>query len=261
MEENIYKMNSTGKFSKVCIKNLRLRTYIGFNDWEKEKLQDVVISISYKYDISKVVQFDDIDYGVNYKIITKEVIHLVENNKFNLVETLAELIWECVKKVPSIVDVNVTVEKPNSLRFCDNVLVSVSDKDRYNSAIISLGSNIDPEQNVQTARLEISQIASILKETKTIYTKPVDFVEQDDFLNGALLVQTKLYFDELVEHLKCIEDKLGRVRTENKNGPRTIDLDVIVFNKVPVDKEIHKLDFLASFIQELQPGIIPNEGP
>jgi len=260
MEENIYKMKSTQKLSSVSIKNLRLRTYIGFNDWEKEKRQDVVISISYKYDTSKAVQFDDVNYGVNYKIITKGVIHLVENNKFNLLETLAELTWECIKKIPYVMDLEVTVEKPNSLRFCDNVLVSVSDKDRYNSAIISLGSNIEPEQNVQKARLEISQVASILKETKTIYTKPVDFIDQDDFLNGALLIQTKLYFDELVDHLKRIEDKLGRVRTENKNGPRTIDLDVIVFNKVPIDKEVDKFDFLTSFIQELQPGVLSNEG-
>ncbi len=254
-------MNSPGKYSKVSIKNLRLRAYIGFNDWEKEKLQDVVISISYKFDASKAIQFDDIRYGVNYKKITKEVIRLVENNKFNLVETLAELTWECVKKIPYIRDVKVTVEKPNSLRFCDNVLVTVADRDRYNTAMISLGSNIEPEQNVQSARIEISQIGSVLKETKTIYTKPVNFKEQDDFLNGAVLIQTKLYFEELVEHLKQIEDKLERVRTENKNGPRTIDLDVIVFNKALIDKEITKFDFLTSFIQELQPGILSNERP
>jgi 2-amino-4-hydroxy-6-hydroxymethyldihydropteridine diphosphokinase len=205
------------------------------------------------------VHFDDINYGVNYKRITKEVILLVENNKFNLVETLAERTWDCVKKIPHIVDVEVTVEKPNSLRFCDNVLVTVSDTDRYNSAIISLGSNIEPEQNVQKARLAISQIASVLKETKTITTKPLNFTDQDDFLNGAVLIQTKLYFEELVARLKQIEDKLGRVRTDNKNGPRTIDLDVVVFNNVPVDKEVHTLDFLTAFIQELQPGVILNE--
>lgn len=248
-------MNSGQNLSTVYIKNLRLRTYIGFNDWEKEKLQDVIISISYKYNTSNSVQFDDVNYGINYKIITKEVIRLVEHHKFNLLETLAERIWESVKKIPYILDVNVTVEKPNSLRFCDNVLVTVSDEDRYNSAIISIGSNIDPNQNVQKARLKIAQIGSILQETKTIYTKPINFIEQDDFLNGAVLIQTKLYFEELIEHLKSIEDDLGRVRTENKNGPRTIDLDVIVFNKVPVDKEISKFDFLISFVHELQPEV------
>ncbi|HNR86691.1 MAG TPA: 2-amino-4-hydroxy-6-hydroxymethyldihydropteridine diphosphokinase, partial [Taishania sp.] len=55
--------------------------------------------------------------------------------------------------------------------------------------------------------------------------------------------------------LRKIENKLNRVRTENKNAPRTIDLDVTTFNGKLVDNEIYELPFLVDFLHDLQPDI------
>ena len=56
-------------------------------------------------------------------------------------------------------------------------------------------------------------------------------------------------------HLKQIEAILGRVRTDNKNAPREIDLDVLTYNGFLIDEDIAELPFLIDFVQQLAPEI------
>ena len=109
------------------VKNLRLRTIIGFNDWEREKPQDVVISIKLTYDAEKAVKDDDVTHAVDYKMITKSIIQKVEDSQFNLLESLANMIYEHIHSFKNIKKVRVTVEKPHCLRFSDNVIATISD--------------------------------------------------------------------------------------------------------------------------------------
>lgn len=113
----------------IEIKNLRLRTVIGANDWEREVLQDVVISVSYKYDATNAEQSDAIKDAYNYKSLTKMLIKEVEVSKFVLLESLVNHIYKIVKRNKILKDVKVKVEKPNALRFCDNVIAIKSDED------------------------------------------------------------------------------------------------------------------------------------
>ena len=111
------------------IKNLRLRTIIGANSWEREVLQDVVISISYKYDAKQAEQSDDVKDVFNYKSLTKNIIKEVEASRFALLESLVNHIYRIVKENDRLEDIQVVVEKPNALRFCDNIIATKSDKD------------------------------------------------------------------------------------------------------------------------------------
>ena len=63
----------------ISISNLRLRTYIGFNEEEKEKKQDVVINIEINYAVTETVLNDHISDALNYKDISKKVIQHVED--------------------------------------------------------------------------------------------------------------------------------------------------------------------------------------
>lgn len=117
----------SAKELELEIRNLRLRTIIGFIDWEREKPQDVVISIKLTYDAEKAVKGDDVTYAVDYKTITKSVIQKVEDSQFNLLESLANMIYEHVHSYKSVKKVRVTVEKPHCLRFSDNVIATISD--------------------------------------------------------------------------------------------------------------------------------------
>jgi dihydroneopterin aldolase/2-amino-4-hydroxy-6-hydroxymethyldihydropteridine diphosphokinase len=240
------------QLAQIKVENLRLRAFIGFIDWEKEKLQDVVLSYSFKYDTVLAAETDDVQYAVDYKRITKQIIDLVDNQRFHLVETLAEKVYQwIVSSSPAIQEIKVQVEKPHALRFADNVLVHISSEDRYHSAIIALGSNIDAENNFAKAISELQKIGFVTQRTEFIQTKALKFEDQPDFLNGAVLLQTQKSLTDLKFHLKQIEAILGRVRTENKNAARTIDLDVTTYNGFLIDKEISEFPFLEKFVEQL----------
>ena len=98
-------------------------------------------------------------------------------------------------------------------------------------ALIALGSNVgDRRRAIETALAEICRLPkTCVVETSTLReTAPVGGPPQGDFLNGAALVETQLPPRELLAGLLEIERGLGRVRRE-PNGPRTIDLDVILY--------------------------------
>lgn len=249
-------INSIPKLSTVRVENLRLRAYIGFIDWEKIKLQDVVITYSFKYNTSNAAISDDVVDAVNYKTLTKEIIQIVSDQSFQLIEFLAEKIYGHIQNFsPNVQDIEVQVGKPNALRFSDNVLVHISSKDRYSTAIITLGSNIDPTENFEKAIRLIQGLGIIVQRTEFIKTPPLKFEDQADFLNGAILLLTQKSLSELELELKQIEAVIGRVRTENKNAPRKIDLDVTTYNGFIIDKEIEELPFIKDFVKFLRPDI------
>ncbi len=124
-----------------------------------------------------------------------------------------------------------------------------------NRAVIGLGSNINPEENIRRAKAAIAREFRLIKSSSFVETEPVGFKEQDRFLNGALLIETELNADSLELHLKKLESELGRVKTDNKYGPRSIDIDILVWNGEVVDEEVCEREFLRKSIEELIPGI------
>ncbi|HEX4073419.1 MAG TPA: dihydroneopterin aldolase [Planctomycetaceae bacterium] len=110
---------------EIRIKGLFLRTIIGINDDEREHKQDVRINLSLAVDIRPAARTDHIDDAVNYRTITKDVIDLVENSKFFLVERMAEEIARVCLADPRVERVKVSIEKPAALRFARSVGVAI----------------------------------------------------------------------------------------------------------------------------------------
>lgn len=110
----------------IRIKNLRLRTYIGFNDDEQQKRQDVVINVCFSYEADEAAEADDVKYAVNYRTITKEIIGLVEEQRFMLLERLAADVLELVMSRSSVIFAEVEVDKPHALRFSDSVSATMT---------------------------------------------------------------------------------------------------------------------------------------
>lgn len=108
----------------IRIKNLRLRTYIGFNAEEREKRQDVVINAVIHYDSRKAASEDAVAAALDYKRITKRIIHYVEENRFLLLERLAQDILDIIMEAPQVVKASVEIDKPHALRFADSVSVT-----------------------------------------------------------------------------------------------------------------------------------------
>ncbi len=128
-----------------------------------------------------------------------------------------------------------------------------------NDVIVGLGSNIDPIANIEKALEQILTTFTEVTISPLILTTPLGFKDQDDFYNGAVRFKTSLTALTLKAWLLNLENDLGRIRTANKNGPRTIDLDILVWNGEIVDADVEQRDFLQSAIETLQPGIIKKE--
>ncbi len=107
-------------------------------------------------------------------------------------------------------------------------------------AIVALGSNVEP----RSARLAFALKAlgemprtRLLKASSVIETEPVDVPEKFKdlrFLNQVAVFETDLPVREFSDRMHAIEDAQGRVRTV-RNGPRTIDLDLIDFGGIVMD--------------------------
>ena len=109
----------------INIRNLRLRTYIGFNPEEKEKKQDIVLNISITYSISEAALQDHVGKALDYKVITKQVIQHVETGRFLLLEKLVSDVLNICTSHRDVMSSQVTIDKPHALRFADSVSLTL----------------------------------------------------------------------------------------------------------------------------------------
>jgi dihydroneopterin aldolase/D-erythro-7,8-dihydroneopterin triphosphate epimerase len=110
---------------QIQIVDLLLRTIIGINEDERRNQQDVLINITLYADTQAAGMSDDISDAVNYRTITKDVIQLVEDSQFYLVEKMAtEIVAICLRD-PRVERARVRVEKPGALRFARSVGVEI----------------------------------------------------------------------------------------------------------------------------------------
>ena len=139
------------------------------------------------------------------------------------------------------------------------------------TVFLGLGSNLDhPDWQVQTAIREIYEIPETgLQRVSSMYeTTPVGIVDQPPFVNAVVQVETTLSPHDLLQHLFDIEGRHARVRNE-KNGPRTLDLDILIFNEWRIDDgklttphpRMHERAFVLVPLTEIAPEVyIPGKG-
>lgn len=127
-------------------------------------------------------------------------------------------------------------------------------------ACLLLGSNIRPAHYIPLAvqRLEALLIVERVSHT---WETPAVGSSGPNFLNQALLVRTDLAPQELKEQvLRPLESDLGRVRSADKNAPRTIDIDVILWDSQVVDEQIWQRAHVAVPVEEVWPEPLPGPG-
>ncbi|HEX8517916.1 MAG TPA: 2-amino-4-hydroxy-6-hydroxymethyldihydropteridine diphosphokinase [Bacteroidia bacterium] len=101
-----------------------------------------------------------------------------------------------------------------------------------NSAYLILGGNIGNKlKNLENTRLRIQEnIGNITGISEIFITAPWGNTEQPDFYNQALIVETALSPESLLDELLKIEAENGRVRDDKKWSERTIDIDILFYN-------------------------------
>jgi 2-amino-4-hydroxy-6-hydroxymethyldihydropteridine diphosphokinase len=139
-------------------------------------------------------------------------------------------------------------------------------------AYVGLGANLgDREGTIGRALQLLASDSGIdLVAVSTLReTEPVGDTDQPFFLNGAAMVETRLSPRELLARLLAIERELGRVRNEERRfGPRTIDLDLLVYGDSVVDEpgltvphpRLAERRFALEPLHELDPGLTLPDG-
>ena len=130
---------------------------------------------------------------------------------------------------------------------------------------LGLGSNLgDRRANIdKSLSLLVENGINILKHSTIIETEPVGGPEQNKFLNSVIKAETELSPFELLEVINNIEKNLGRVRTI-VNGPRTIDIDILLYNKIKVNAsnlsiphpQMLKRHFVLTPLKEIEPELV-----
>jgi 2-amino-4-hydroxy-6-hydroxymethyldihydropteridine diphosphokinase len=140
-------------------------------------------------------------------------------------------------------------------------------------AYIGLGANLGPREATLLRAVELvgaTPGVELLELSSLRETEPVGVTDQPGFLNGALALDTTLTPRELLDVLLGVERELGRVRVDGERwGPRTIDLDLLLYGDEEVDEpgltlphpRLHERRFALEPLAELEPGLeIPGRG-
>ena len=117
--------------------------------------------------------------------------------------------------------------------------------------IVALGSNIEPQKNTEAALDILKREQSLIACSQFRQTAPVGYQDQDEFLNGAVYIESALDYEEFRLYLKEVEKRLKRVKGPIKSGPRTIDLDIITHNNRLRDPDFHSSFYIREPVQEL----------
>jgi len=112
--------------TKIYIKNLRLRTIIGIEEFERNNRQDIVINATIEVDAAAAAASDDIKDAFNYKTITKKIIRFVEDSDYLLLERLTDQVLKLILEDPRAKAATVEIDKPGALRFADSVSIKMS---------------------------------------------------------------------------------------------------------------------------------------
>jgi 2-amino-4-hydroxy-6-hydroxymethyldihydropteridine diphosphokinase len=140
-------------------------------------------------------------------------------------------------------------------------------------AYVGLGANLgDREASLRAAldRLGAMRGVDVVAVSAFRETDPVDYLEQPRFVNAAVAVETDLSPRELLDALLAVERALGRSREGPRYGPRTIDLDLLLYGDEVLEEpgltvphpRLHERAFALTPLAELDPGlVVPGRGP
>ena len=124
-------------------------------------------------------------------------------------------------------------------------------------ALLGLGSNIHPGYNLLKAVGFLNEKLTILNVSNVWETSPIG-TKGPNFLNAAVHVQTNLTPKQLKNQItRTIEIQLGRVRTPDKFAPRTIDIDLLIWDNILIDQELIEHAYIAVPASEVLPDYIP----
>ncbi|MCR5673572.1 MAG: 2-amino-4-hydroxy-6-hydroxymethyldihydropteridine diphosphokinase [Lachnospiraceae bacterium] len=217
----------------ISIKDLEVFANHGVFEEEVNLGQKFLVCADLYFDISDAGRSDDLHRSVDYAEVCASITKWMKKNRCRLIETVACRLADKLLSDNEVVrEVEVTIKKPWAPIGLPLECVSITVSRKWHRVYLSLGSNMgDRKKYIEDGIKFIKKKAGIrvLSVSKLIETKPYGKTDQDDFLNGAAVLETILRPYELLALLRDAEKAAGRVKKEHW-GPRTLDMDILMYD-------------------------------
>ncbi|AGK95353.1 2-amino-4-hydroxy-6-hydroxymethyldihydropteridine diphosphokinase [Clostridium pasteurianum] len=225
---------------KIFIKDFEIFANHGVFNEEKNLGQKFILSIEFGMDLRKAGVTGDLKETVNYGELCLKIEKEFTKEKYDLIETAAEKIAEFILlEYERVKSVKLLLKKPWAPIGKHVEYAAVEIERAWHTVYVGMGSNMgDKEENLKAAikLIEDSSKSKVTKISKFYITKPVGYLDQDDFLNCAIEVKTILSPEEFMTALLNFEKILKRERIIHW-GPRTIDLDILLYDNLVTSEE------------------------
>ena len=252
------------KSTKQQLRKIEIFANHGVFQEEKNLGQKFILTLELSLDIKEAATTCDLTKSVHYGELCHKIIEVFQEESLDLIESAVNKVANFILDNYSMVKgVKVLLKKPWAPigRHLDYAAVEINRERHF--AYIAMGSNMgNKEENLKNAMKKIEEVngIKISKVSSFIVTEPWGNENQEEFLNGAIKVETYLTPRELMSELLRIEHELGRVR-EIKWGPRIIDLDIVLYDDIVSNDEfvilphplMHLRDFVLKPLNEIAP--------
>ncbi|MBY0378994.1 MAG: 2-amino-4-hydroxy-6-hydroxymethyldihydropteridine diphosphokinase [Burkholderiales bacterium] len=239
---------------RIIINGITDEVFVGCYEHEKLHKQPIVLNLVCDLYAHTWITDDNLENTVHYDELVDFAKALLSNKRYNLLEAMSQFIaLEILNKFALVEFVQIELLKP-ALHGIKAMEIKVSHTLRRKFKVaLALGSNNPylPQQQVITAIELLGQYLDDINIGNFYKTAPFGGVKQDDFINTAIIGYTSLKPNELLAKIKIIEKLMGKHEVVI-NGPRIIDIDIILFDNLVYKhnylqiphKDMHQRDFV-----------------
>lgn len=224
----------------INIKQLEVFANHGVLKEENILGQKFIVSAALYVDTRQAGKSDELDKSVNYALVCDTIVNFMKENTFKLIEAAAEKLAEKILlDFDKVKSVKLEIRKPWAPIMQSVDYVSVEIERGWKKAYLSVGSNMgDKKAYLDNAvkAVETDSKCRLKKVSPYYVTEPVGDVEQDDFLNCCLALETLYSPYELLDFVNKVEADNNRERKIHW-GPRTLDIDIVLYEGCVMSEE------------------------
>lgn len=250
---------------EIRIEKLEVYAYHGVYPEERKQGQIFLVNAVLYTDTRRAGEEDKVELSTDYGAVSIFIDRWMKKNTCYTLEAVAEkLAREILLNYDLICSLDLEILKPEAPIPLTFGCVSVKIHRGWHKAYLSVGSNMGDRKKYLEDGIEALKAHPLIKHVKVselIETAPYGGVEQADFLNAAIGLETLLDPEALLEVLHEIENAAGRERTL-RWGPRTLDLDILFFDKLVYESDtlviphpdLHNREFVLKPLSNIAPN-------
>lgn len=250
---------------EIRIEKLEVYAYHGVYPEERKRGQIFLVNTVLYTDTHRAGTEDKVELSTDYGAVSMFIDRWMKENTCHTLEAVAgNLAREILLNFDLISALDLEILKPEAPIPLTFGCVSVKIHRSWHKAYLSVGSNMGDRKKYLEDGIEALKAHPLIKQVKVselIETAPYGGVEQADFLNAAIGLETLMEPEELLEALHNIENSAGRERIL-RWGPRTLDLDILFFDRLVYESDtlviphpdLHNREFVLKPLSTIAPN-------